>query len=168
MPLIIEDGSMVANANSFATDAEFLAYAALRGFTVPSTESERVALLIMAMDYLFNVESKLSGDRVSVDQELPYPRVGACAKNFIVPSTGAKSIPEDIKKAQIELAIQANTSDILISGTSNNLSSFNVDGVYSESYFSGGSISTVRADRANAYLKPYMINGGSKKLMRRV
>jgi len=166
--LIIENGTIVANANSMATDAELKSYANIRGFAIPATQPDREKLLILAMDYIFDLEHKLSGDRINIHQELPYPRYGACAKNFRVPSSGLKSIPNDIKKAQMELAIQAFKSDLLINDTNTNLASFSVDGVYTESYFSGGSFSIVRTDRADAYLKPYMINGGSKKKLGRV
>ena len=84
--LIIEDGSIVDNANSLTTDDEFKAYANIRDMAVPATEPARDALQILAMDYLFSVESKLSGCRVSIDQELPYPRFGACANGFNIPS----------------------------------------------------------------------------------
>ena len=52
MALIIEDGSIVEDANSFTTDAEFVAYADARGYTLPDTESVRDQLQIKAMDYL--------------------------------------------------------------------------------------------------------------------
>ena len=68
----------------------------------------------------------------------------------------------------MELAIQAGSSDILISATIDNLASFNVDGVYSESYFSGGSWSSVRTDKADAYLGVLMVNGGRNNLITRM
>jgi hypothetical protein len=166
--LIIEDGTIVANSNSFVTDAEFKAYAGIRNASIPATQPDREALLILAMDYLFNIEVRLSGIRVSDDQELPYPREGACVRDQILPSSGIKSIPKGIKNAQIELAMQAVKSDLLISETSNNLQSISIDGVISESYYQGGSYSIVRTDKADAYLKPFMINGGSKRIMRRI
>ena len=46
MALIIEDGTIVTGANSFTTDAEFVAYAALRGLVIPATEAERNPLQI--------------------------------------------------------------------------------------------------------------------------
>ena len=39
--LIIEDGTVVADANSFATDDEFKTYANLRNFDVPATQPDR-------------------------------------------------------------------------------------------------------------------------------
>lgn len=162
--LIIEDGSIVVNANSFATDIELKAYANIRGFAIPATQPAREALLIQAMDYLTSKESKLSGGRVNIDQELPFPRVGACAKGFNVLST---TIPNDIKKAQMELAIQANTSELIVNKTNKNIQKEKVD-TLEISYFNGGSWSQVETGRADAYLKPFYINGGSNNEMGRV
>ena len=163
--LIIEDGSVVANANSFTTDAEFNTYASLRNLDVPATQPDREALLILAMDYLFSKEQELKGSRVSVDQVLPYPRRGVCANGFNIPSD---AIPLSLKSAQMELAVQANASALLVTGETQNLASFNVDGVYSESYFSGGNWTQVRTDRADAYLDPLTKNNGSNNIMVRV
>ena len=165
MPLIIEDGSIVAGANSFVTVEQFVAYAKARNISIPVISSEREALLIRAVDYLFSKEQELKGSRVSPDQELMYPRKGVCANGFIVASD---AIPSNLKNAQMELGMQAHTSDLLISGTNQNLESFNVDGVYSESYHSGGSWEQVRTERADAYLNPLLNNNGSSNLMTRV
>ena len=163
--LIIEDGTIVANANSFATDAEFKTYANIRNFDIPATQPDREALLILAMDYLAGKELDMKGARVSATQELMYPRKGVCTNNFTVAST---DIPSTLKKAQMELAAQANESSLLVTGTTQNLASFSVDGVYSESYHSGGSWEYVRTDRADVYLDPLLINNGSSNLMIRV
>ena len=163
--LVIEDGTIVANANSFATDAEFKAYANIRNFNVPATQPDREALLVLAMDYLASKESGMKGCRVSATQELVYPRSGVCTNNFTVAST---DIPSCLKKAQMELAIQSNESSLLITGTVQNLASFSLDGVISESYFSGGNWEQVRTDRADAYLDPLLVNNGSSNIMVRV
>ena len=165
MALIIEDGSIVAGANSFTTDAEFTAYAAARSITIPATEAERDALQILAVDYLFSKEQELKGSRVSIDQTLMYPRSGVCAYGFNIASD---AIPTALKNAQMELAMQSYTSELLISGTTENLASFSVDGVYSESYHGGGSWEQVRTDRADAYLDPLTVNNGSANIMVRV
>lgn len=163
--LIIEDGSIVVNANSFATDAEFNSYASLRNFDLPATQPDRESLLIVAMDYLFSKEQELKGSRVSSAQLLPYPRYGVCANGFNIASD---AIPLSLKSAQMELAIQANASALLVTGETQNLASFNVDGVYSESYFSGGNWTQVRTERADAYLDPLTKNNGSNNMMVRV
>lgn len=163
--LIIEDGSIVANANSFVTDAEFNIYANLRNLEVPATQPDRESLLVLAMDYLFSKEQEFKGSRVSAAQLLPYPRIGVCALGFNIPSD---AIPLSLKSAQMELAIQANASALLVTGDVQNLASFNVDGVYSESYFSGGNWTQVRTERADAYLDPLTKNNGSNNMMVRV
>lgn len=164
MPLIIEDGSIVDNANSFTTDEEFTAYAEARGLELPVDEEERNALQILAMDYIFSVEVKLDGCRVSIEQETPYPRYGACAYEFNIPSD---SVPVGIKKAQMELGLQAFTSELLINKTNKNIQSESLD-TMSISYFSGGSWEQVNTGRADAYLKPLYTNGGSNNIMGRV
>ncbi len=162
--LIIEDGSIVPDANSFVTDDEFKKYANIRGMEVPATQPDREALLILAMDYLFSVEPKMQGCRVSIEQELPYPRQGVCANCFVVPSD---SIPKPIKKAQMELALQANTSELLVSQSVQNVAKEKL-GELEVEYFDGGSWSEVRTDRADAYLKPLYSNGGNNNIMTRV
>jgi hypothetical protein len=163
--LIIEDGSIVANANSFVTDAEFKLYANIRNFDVPATQPDREALLILAMDYLAGKELMMKGKRSDKTQELMYPREYVCIYNEELLKT---DIPIQLKKAQMELAAQANDSSLLVTGTAQNLASFSVDGVYSESYHSGGSWEYVRTDRADVYLDPLLTNNGSSNLMTRV
>lgn len=162
--LIVEDGTIVDDANTFATDEELKTYAALRCLPVPSTQPDREALLVKAMDYLFRKESSMQGSRVSQDQELPWPRYGVCARGF---SVNSGSIPKDIKRAQMELALQANESDLLINENSKNIIKEKLD-VLEVEYASGGSWATVRTDRADAFMLPYMINGGNSNIMKRV
>tara|TARA_R110000868_G_scaffold54891_3_gene171109 strand:+ start:102 stop:902 length:801 start_codon:yes stop_codon:yes gene_type:complete len=163
--LIIEDGTIVANANSFVTDAEFKAYANIRNFDIPATQPDREALLILALDYLQGKELDMKGSRVSATQELMYPRDGVCFYNNRLLKT---DIPSQIKKAQMELAAQANESELLKTGTVQNLASIEIDGVYTETYFSGGAWEYVRTERADVYLNPLLVNNGSSNLMVRV
>lgn len=161
--LIIEDGTIVTDANSFATDDEFKTYANLRCLDVPATQPQREALLILAIDYLFSKEKQMQGCRVSPDQELMYPRNNVYANCFRV---AGDSIPKNLKKAQMELALQASTNELLVNDSISNLASFDVSGVYSETYFNGGAWETVRTDRADAYLDPLLNSGGSLRLVR--
>jgi hypothetical protein len=162
--LIIEDGSIVDLANSYASDEEFKVYANLRNFDIPATQPDREALLLLAMDYLGGKESSLKGCRVSIDQELSWPRKGVCAKNFNVASD---SIPKDIKKAQMELAIQASTSELLVNASVQNIQREKLGDLEVE-YFSGGSWTTVDTARANTYLNYYNSLSASSNLTLRV
>lgn len=161
MMLTIEDGSIVANADSYTTDAEFVAYAAARGYTIAATESDRDILQIKAGDYLLSLEDDYKGSRVDIDQTLSFPRYGVYANDFLIPSD---SIPQSLKNAQMELAAQVYTTELLVNGSSDsNLASFEVDGVYSETYFKSGSSYTVTA-KADAYLTSLLES--SNKLVR--
>lgn len=51
MPLIVEDGTAVADADSYASRAEFIAFAAKRGVTV-TDEDKTDTFAILAMDFL--------------------------------------------------------------------------------------------------------------------
>ena len=155
MALVIEDGSEVAAANSYTTDAEFAAYALARGYTIPSTEALRDELQVKAVDYLEGLEAKYQGTRASSTQVLAFPRHGLSLHGFILSSD---VIPTELKNAQMELAFQLSTEEILINETVNNLVGFDVKGVYSESYGSGGSSQSIRTRKADAYLSNLLKN----------
>lgn len=160
--LIVEDGSIVEGANTFASDEEFKSHAIARGVKIPPTQPERESLLLKAMDYLFSVEGKLQGQRTTVVQELPFPREYVSARGRHIPSN---QIPADIKKAQIELALQAYDSDLLQSGSVQNVASEKL-GDLETSYFQGGAVAHAVTEKANAYLMPYYKNGGRVSLVR--
>ncbi len=150
--LIIEDGSIVDNANSFVTDAEYKSYASLRGLTVAATQPEREANLIAAMDYLRSVEGKLKGCRVRSTQSLMYPRYGACLYGYAIPSN---EIPTELKSAQMEAAAFATSNEILTNSTNDNIKREKVDVLETE-YFAGGNMTTVDLQRVNAQLSPLL------------
>ena len=160
--LVIEDGTVVANANSYASDAEMKAHANLRDLTVPATQPERESLLIIAMDYLASQEAKMQGSRTDTTQLLSYPRTGV---DIYGASLGYNSIPIQLKNAQIEAAIAANSQSLLVNTSSKNIASEKVD-VLEVSYFSGGAWESVRLDTVDAQLKPLLKNGGSNRLIR--
>jgi hypothetical protein len=151
MALIIEDGTQVANANSYVTDAEYVTYAALKGLTIGATESLREIELLSGMDYLQNLERSIQGTRASSTQELSFPRYNVLLYGYLLSSD---KIPRELKEAQFESAAYASSGVLLISGEETNVSSFSVDGAITESYFKGGSSVRVRLDRFQAKMKP--------------
>lgn len=155
--LIIEDGSIVANANSIANDEEMKSYASLRGLTVPATQPERESLLILAMDYLKSIESRMKGTRTDVDQTLPEPRQNVWLYGQTIDQN---TIPAEYKNAQIEAAIAAKDMVLLTNRSNKNVSSEKVD-VLQISYFDGGSWDVARLDRVDAALAPLLTSGGS-------
>lgn len=107
MPLLIEDGSNVAGANSYATRAEIIAYAAARGITIADAGASDV-FAINAMDYieLKDYKGEPTYGVVTVDQPLQFPR-----KDITI---GLVTLAEDViplalVNAQCELAMQNST-----------------------------------------------------------
>jgi len=100
MPTLIkEDGSTVANANSYVSVAELTAYLSDRGLTWSGTAGAEDAVLIRAMDYLESVS--FIGTRASKDQPLQWPRDNVYIDGF---SYTATEIPALVQKAQMEVA----------------------------------------------------------------
>ena len=154
--LIIEDGSVVANANSWATDAEFKSYASIKGYAVPATQPDREALLINAYEFInFTYEQQLQGSRVSPQVQTGIlPRSYMSAYNSSVPSD---SIPQDFKNAQMLAAFSINDGvDTNAVKTDADLASFTVVGVYAETYQAGESTPTLaQMPAVSRTLKPY-------------
>lgn len=72
MAIVVEDGTIVADANSYVTLAEVRDYATLRGITVPAADGDLEKHLHLAMDW-FESEDFPSA-RFDATQELSFPR----------------------------------------------------------------------------------------------
>lgn len=111
--LIVEDGTIAADANSFVTEAQIVAYAAARGVTLAfntDPEKDAVAILgIKAADYLRIMPWR--GEVVDVTQTMPWPR-----KNLNLPTTTwpEDAIPPAVIEAQLQLTLLANAGTVLI------------------------------------------------------
>ena len=108
MALIIEDGSIVEDADSYASVEELRAFAAKRGKVVPEAVPACEALLIRAMDWLEAQEQRFRGCRAYIDQSLSWPRTGVSRPD----GRGyypIREIPVALKQAQMALAIEVQT-----------------------------------------------------------
>lgn len=115
MALTIEDGNIIAGANSWATVAELRAFAAERGATtIPADDEDAEPLLVRAADYINSFEEQFRGDRVSEDQELSWPRANVVLHGFAVEET---TIPTRLKKAQMQAAIEESKGHELLGVT---------------------------------------------------
>jgi len=104
MALIIEDGTIVASAQSYAAASDLVTWAALRNLTIPAATADQEALLMLAMDALTGKNWK--GSRVSTDQVLDFPRAGIIYDGQLLPSD---EIPSQLFYAQLSLAYTANS-----------------------------------------------------------
>lgn len=114
MALTVEDGTGLADSNTYVDESQARAYAAARGIELPAEDEEVEVLLIKAMDYLEAQRDKFQGrktwPRPNMDpahphaQALQWPRCGViidCSYSF-----PDNVIPEELKRAQMQLAIE--------------------------------------------------------------
>ena len=140
MALIVEDGTVVADADSFSSLIDARVLAVNYGLTLPVDDTEAEVKLRQGYLNLLQRERTLQGSRISAAQTGIYPRSNVLNNCFPVDSD---VIPNEVKLAQIY------ASDAINSGAETNnvntgekLSGFNVQGVYSETYQDGSSQST--------------------------
>lgn len=162
MTLIVEDGSIVTGANTYVTDAEYVAYAEARGKTIGADATTREQELIKAVDYLENYRDEFKGLKVERDQPLQWPRYSVWLDSF---QLNSNEIPIELKKAQMELAVLSNSTDLTPSGTLENVSSQSI-GDLSISYFSGGTYKTVQMTNVEQHLECLLINQGDLRSTR--
>lgn len=110
MSLIVENGSVVAGAESYVSVGDFRAFAARRGVSVPVADATCEILLIKASDYLNTLEERFKGKRVRYDQALAWPRYDVSINGY---DWRSDRIPQQLKDAQLALAIEAQTNDLM-------------------------------------------------------
>lgn len=154
--LIIEDGSLVSNANSYVTVSEFQDYCSLRGLSFPQSSIECERLLILAMDYLERLHYQ--GKPVSSSQLLKFPRFNVYIDRVLQSDL---VIPQAIRYSQMELASAQSSVSILQDGTnpSDNVKSEKV-GELETSYYENGKNSKFTSERVNSILYPYLRQEG--------
>lgn len=103
MTLVVEDGSIVAGANSYINTTDFTAYATARDYTLVSGAE---TLLIQAMDYLESQD--FIGLKFYATQPLQWPRADVVIDGYWV---YVNTIPQLLKDALCEIAIAIDQGD---------------------------------------------------------
>lgn len=149
MAIIIEDGSIVANANSYVTEAELTTYASDHGITITGTPA---TLLLNAM---VSIETQnYKGQKLTASQSLQWPRSGVVVDGFTV---GSDKIPNDLKNAQIATALAVDQG--------NDPSAVKVQGVKRkqvdviEIEYKDGSVNAPYDPKINMYLAKLIVSG---------
>lgn len=106
MALTIENGTIVPLADSFATVAELVTYAANYGFTIPAATADREALLRRAAVQMQALGWK--GTRADTAQTLSWPRYGVLVDSEYLSKT---LIPARIQYGQMALACEIYVDD---------------------------------------------------------
>lgn len=102
MALVVEDGSVVTGANSYADLTAIRAYASARGVTLSADDPTLEVQVTKAMDYLLSREGDYVGYRTDEDQALSFPREDVYLYGFAVPNN---SIPQSIIDAECRLVM---------------------------------------------------------------
>lgn len=162
--LVIEDGSVVAGANSYVDADDVVAYAALYGGAwSPSTEALGEQAILRAMLYVEGFADEFRGDPVSGSQALSWPREYVADKRGTA-WLDATVIPDAILNAVCEAAIielanpgTLQTSSIATTQTVKRLRQ-KVDVLEKETeYFEGSETAKKdRFEKINAWLEPFL------------
>ena len=151
--IIVEDGSIVANANSYVTTAEFTQYCADRNITISGTYGDESELLILAMDYF--EQQPFRGIKFIETQPLQFPRSDLFIDGYL---SNSSQIPELVKVAQITIAISIMVGNDPLSTVDRAVKKEKVD-VLEIEYMDNASISTVIRSIGNAMRK--LVTSGS-------
>ena len=158
MTLIIEDGSIVANANSYVTVAEYQAWADARftagRSTAPLCGEDVEALIFRAMDY-FEAQSFI-GTKVSSTQSLQWPRNSVYIDTYYQSNL---SIPKEVKNSIYELSYGEETGNSELSVVDRKVKREKVSSIEVEYADNSSSTSTVVA--VPTAMKKLLTAGGS-------
>jgi len=97
MALTVEDGSIVAGANTYASESDLTAYAALKGVTIAGDNSEllfRAAVYVESLNFI--------GQKLTKLQKMQWPRSGVYIDGFAI---ATDEIPELLINLQMEAAL---------------------------------------------------------------
>lgn len=103
MIIIVEDGTLVAGANSFVTVDEVRQYGEDRGSVMSVNNDDISSHIILSSDYLWQLDGKFKGSKITETQGMPWPRSGVILADET--EITENNIPTAIKRAQIELAL---------------------------------------------------------------
>lgn len=115
--LVIEDGSLVANANSYVALTDARSYATDRGLTLVTDDTTLTTYLIQATDYLEAQRGRYKGGKVDPGQSLQWPRQDVEIDGNDWSTT---AIPNELKQAQIRLAVELSAGNSLMPSRTGN------------------------------------------------
>ena len=145
--IIVEDGSIVADANSYVTVGQFTQYCSDRNITIVGTYGSESELLILAMDYF--EQQSFNGYKYSELQSLQFPRYDLFIDDYLIDTD---VIPKLVKDAQITIAISIMAGNDPLSTVSRAVRREKVD-VLEVEYMDNAAISAIIRSIGNAMRK---------------
>lgn len=160
--MIVEDGSVVADANSYVTRAEYIAWAATLGVTV-ADDATADAELVKAAEYIDAHAANMKGRKLTRLQTMAYPRSYVVIEQWAWSST---EIPRQLKQAQMAFALDVrNGIDLYNQGSNPNMiaSRERVEGAVDVQYHIGSGRDGQKAtytSKGEAWLRMLLHNSG--------
>lgn len=158
--MIIEDGSIVANSDSYVSRADYIAYALSFGIVITDAVAADYEL-VKAAQFIGSHEGKLKGYLVDRDQSMSFPRYNLFIDGF---SWASNEIPRQVILCQMALAMDVNAGIDLYNPPVNPnraTSSERVEGAVDVSYFgSGASSKQSRTSTAQSLLNSLSTRSG--------
>lgn len=165
MTLIIEDGSDVANADSYVTTDELVQYCADFGYAAPPSDKQEPYLRRAAAQMQ---TMRWQGQQTNTDQSLVWPRQCIYIRSVYNPLP-SDAIPLDIKRGQSQLALdlyEIDTNPIFDAGATGRVTSITktVTGAVSISKSfdnTGRSSPPSPTEKSDAFFAPFLASGGA-------
>jgi len=147
MTIIVEDGSIIPNSNSYTSLVNARIVASVYGLTLPADDTDAETALIIGQKWIKQQESSLQGLRLEASQSISYPRTPVYLYGFLLDKN---TIPSELIDSQVVAAVQQGISgDILASSvgaTASSIKKEQLEGVGTVEYFEGGSAETTSAN----------------------
>ena len=156
--LIVEDGSIVAGANTYIDVAYLQSFADLRGVTLPANSTDIETLIIKSADYVEAFRERFKGSKIEYTQPMQWPRQNVTVDGFSVPGD---SIPTELQESQAQAALESNTGQDLSPSIVQNIKRKKIDVLETE-YFGpqDGVSSQPTFPKVDAYLDPLLDSSG--------
>ena len=136
MPLIVETGAIVPNADSYISLADARALAANYGLELPADDTAAEVALRNGATYVGLAEPQMCGRRVSAEQSLAYPRTGVTLNGFPVANN---AIPKQVILAQvIASATYGAGTEVRANSDGRSVQTERVEGAVTVTYFNNG------------------------------
>jgi hypothetical protein len=167
MPIIIETGEGLADAESYASVAAADARCASLGLAawVALAETDKEISLRKAALFMATYRTRWAGRRVYQHQALDWPRYSVVVDGFTVPSI---SVPADVVNACIDLAVRAGRGEDLLPDldTGSNTIKKDKTGPLETEYFQNTTDARDRFVAVDALLAPYFGSAGDGNSMK--
>jgi hypothetical protein len=158
MTIIVEDGTGLADAESYISVGDANTYHAARGNTdwAALSDADKESALRRATDYMLQAyRSRWSGQRATSTQALDWPRYGVIVDWFELSSD---VVPVAVERACAELALRASSAD-LAADLERGIKRQKVDVIETE--YDTASPQQKRYRAVDNLLAPYLMGGGA-------